>query len=142
MFFAELVQVSAGVGATSSRHEKIARLGEWLRRLSSDEIAVGVHYLSGRLPQGRIGVGGSLLRAQAPTPAERATLTLREIDDAFTRLAATSGSGAGAARQRQLQALFERATAQERDFLGRLLTGELRQGALEGIMLEALAFAA
>src|SRR5205814_7527507 len=125
MLFAQLVQVSADIGATSSRNEKIARLCEWLRQLSPDEIAIGVHYLSGRLPQGRIGIGGALLRAAPPIAIERSTLRLRDVDDAFTGLAATAGSGSAAARRRQLYALLERVTASGRDFLVRLLTGEL-----------------
>src|SRR5205085_1445064 len=127
MLFAELVQVSTDIGATSSRKEKISRLCEWLRRLSPKEIAIGVHYLSGRLPQGRIGIGGALSRASPPMAIERSTLKLGDVDDAFTELAATAGSGSAAARQRQLHALFERATPSERDFLVRLIAGELRQ---------------
>jgi ATP-dependent DNA ligase I len=141
MLFTALVDVSTNIGATTSRNEKIARLCEWLRRLSPAEITIGVHYLSGRLPQGRIGVGHALLRGEI-APAAQSTLQIRDVDEVFAAIVATSGSGATAARSRQLRALFERATRSERDFLVRLLIGELRQGALEGIMVEAVARAA
>jgi DNA ligase 1 len=139
----EIVRVSEQVGATSGRLEKIARLRELLRALAPAEIVAGVHYLSGQLLQGRIGVGGALLAAVRPAPsAGQATLTVAELDHAITALAAITGPGSGAVRKRLLGEVFGRATAAEQDFLHRLFSGELRQGALEGVMVEALAQAA
>lgn len=143
MYLTELVDVSARIQATPSRQEKIARLCEWLRRAPVADISTGVHYLSGRLPQGRIGVGAALIESARATPAAaRPSLVLTDVDRAFAELARTAGAGSQAERQRRMNALFARATAAERDFLIRLLHGDLRQGALEGVMLEAVACAA
>jgi DNA ligase 1 len=142
MRFSELVDVSAQVGATSSRHEKIDLLRRWLHRLAPSEISAGVHYLSGRLPQGRIGIGGALLRAARGAPVVSVELSLADVDRLFDRLARTSGKGSNTARRDDLRETFARASEAERDFLVRLLAGELRQGALEGVMLEAVATAA
>lgn len=142
MFLSELVNISARVGATAGRLEKIELLRDGLRRLAPEGIAIGVYYLSGRLPQGRIGIGSALLRAARNAPALPSALSLEEVDRAFAHLADTAGKGSSATRRERLSGLFARATAPERDFLLRLLTGELRQGALEGIMVEAVARAA
>ena len=99
--------------------------------------------MSGRLPQGRIGLGWAALRqARDGEPATEAGLTLREVDAGFTRMAGLSGTGSGRERQRLLRALMQRATGDEREFLSRLVLGELRQGALDGLMVEAVARAA
>src|SRR5690606_24845582 len=125
------------------RNEKIARLQACLRRLTPCEIALGVHYLSGRLPQGRIGVGGALLGALARAPhAQHPQLELRDVNEALGDVARAAGAGAAARRRARLEALLARATPPEQAFLLRLLAGELRQGALEGVMQEALARAA
>lgn len=143
MGLSDLVEVSLHVGATAGRNEKIELLSGCLRRLPPEEAAVGVNYLSGLLPQGRIGVGGAALRRAAEVPStQQPTLQLRDVDDALVQIARTSGGGSNQARERQLAALFARATRVERDFLLRLLAGELRQGAQEGVMLEAVARAA
>lgn len=142
MLLSELVDISARVAANASRNEKVGLLCRWLRRLSAAETPIAVHYLSGRLPQGRIGIGGALLYEARVHPAQRPVLSIEEVDRAFADLAAMSGSGSSGARRRRLTALFERTTAAELDFLVRLLAGELRQGALEGLMVEAVACAA
>lgn len=138
-----LVETSRRVAATASRLEKVEHLVRCLRACAADEIPVAVAYLSGDLPQGRIGMGYASIRAAVPDAgAEAASLTLAELDDAFTRIAATRGRGSGAARGRLLRGLLARGTRAEQEFLVRLLVGALRQGALEGIMLEAVATAA
>src|SRR6266568_2191217 len=143
MLLAELLAASERVAATRSRLAKIDALAECLRRLDTSEIALGVAYLSGDTRQGRIGVGYATLKgARAAAPASAARLTLAHIDEALARLAKTKGEGSAAERARMLAELFARATAPEQDFLARLLLGELRQGALEGIMLDAIAKAA
>src|SRR5213079_371830 len=143
MLLAELLAASERVAATRSRLAKIDALAECLRRLDASEIALGVAYLSGDTRQGRIGIGYAALKdALAATPAGSPRFTLTQVDDALARLAQIKGEGSAAGRARLLAELFAGATAPEQDFLARLLLGELRQGALEGIMIEAVGSAA
>src|SRR2546429_5385728 len=143
MLLAELLAASERVAATRSRLAKIDALAECLRRLDASEIALGVAYLSGDTRQGRIGIGYAALKdALAATPAGAPRLTLAQVDEALARLAQIKGEGSAAGRARLVAELFAGATAPEQDFLARLLLGELRQGALEGIMLDAIAKAA
>src|SRR5205814_5407606 len=119
---------------------KTDALAQCLRRLDASEIALGVAYLSGETRQGRIGIGYAALNdALAAKPASAPRLTLAQIDETLARLAQIKGEGSAAERTRLLAGLFARATAPEQDFLARLLLGELRQGALQGIMLDAIA---
>jgi DNA ligase-1 len=143
MRFSELVQTSAEVARTGGRLEKIRHLADLLTRLDEREIETTVAFLSGTTRQGRIGVGyATIASASDVTPADTATLEMSEVDAAFDALVAVSGKGAAAERARILRSLFARSTEVEQDFLRRLLHGELRQGALEGVLLEALARAA
>jgi DNA ligase-1 len=143
MLLAELLPASERVAATRSRLAKIDTLAQCLRRLDASEIPLGVAYLSGDTRQGKVGIGYAALKdALAATPLGAPRLTLAQIDETLTRLAQTKGEGSAAERARLLAELFARATAPEQDFLARLLLGELRQGALEGIMLDAIAKAA
>src|SRR5882672_11927729 len=143
MLLAELLAASERVAATRSRLAKIDTLAQCLRRLDASEIPLGVAYLSGDTPQGKVGIGYATLKdALAATPAGAPRLTLAQIDETLTRLAQVKGEGSSAERARLLAELFASATAPEQDFLARLLLGELRQGALEGIMLDAIAKAA
>ena len=140
MLLADLVRTSERVASVSKRTEKIAALAACLRRLSPDEAAIGVAYLSGRLTQGRIGVGGAVLGNAVHVPhATEPSLTLEQVDAALTRIAALSGPGSTGARQEALASMFQQATDAEASFVVRLLVGELRQGALGGIMEEAVA---
>jgi DNA ligase-1 len=142
MRLADLVTTSHRVSATRSRLEKISALGDLLRRLGPQEIDIAVAFLSGHLRQGRIGLGGAAVRSASPeTAATEPSLTLGEVDAAFERIAGTAGSGSTAERGRLLAGLLSRATREEQDFLVRLIFGELRQGALAGLMAEALAAA-
>ena len=141
MLLAEIAEASSEVASTSSRLAKIDRLATCLRRATPDEVAIAVAYLSGELPQGTVGVGWAALRDQA-SPAEMPTLELLEVDDAITRLKGISGKGSQAARREELATLFTRATESEQRLLVGLFLGELRQGALEGVMAEAVAKAA
>jgi len=139
---ATLVDASAQAAATASRLAKRDAIAALLRGAATDEVETAVAWLSGEIRQGRIGVGWSTLstlrgREAASTPS----LTLREVDAAFADVAAIAGKGSAAARNARLASLFARATTAEQDFLVRLLIGELRQGALEGVMLDAIAFA-
>jgi DNA ligase-1 len=139
MLFADLVATSGRLAATRSRLEKTRLLAELLRRARGPEIEIAVDYLSGVLPQGRIGVGwATLQRAFSGGVSTEPSLTLLEVDAALERVRSITGGGSQEARLAALADLFRRATVAERDFLGRLLVGELRQGALEGIMEEAI----
>jgi DNA ligase-1 len=143
MLLDDLVQVSARVSATGGRLDKVALLADALRRASPDDVSLVLHYLSGVLPQGRVGLGWAALQETLQAAgAERPALTLRDVDRTFTRVAAVAGRGAARERARLLREVMARATAGERDFLARLILGELRQGAVEGLMREAVARAA
>ncbi|HKU71070.1 MAG TPA: ATP-dependent DNA ligase [Burkholderiales bacterium] len=143
MLLADLVAASNRVASTASRLAKVRELADCLRRAAPAQIPVVIEYLSGETRQGRLGVAySSLASAQGGAVAPDATLTIEDVDQAFTRLAAIKGKGSSAARQAELAALLGRATATEREFLERLILGELRQGALRGVMAEAVAAAA
>jgi DNA ligase 1 len=140
---AELVRASQRVGATPARRGKIQELASLLKALTPDEVDVGVHYLAGEIPQGKIGIGYTAVRAAASTSASALEkLSITEVDGQLTDLAGIGGSGSAARRAEALKQLFSRATVSEQQFLLRLLIGELRQGALGGIMVDAIAAAA
>ncbi len=139
----ELVSVSQRVAGTSKRTGKLELLSGFLRRLEPHEVPIGVSYLSGSVRQNRIGIGWATVRAaQSDTAADAASLTLLEVDSTLERIAQSSGPGSTRERSRLLGDLLARATAEEQDFLARLIIGELRQGALAGIMVDAIARAA
>jgi DNA ligase 1 len=142
----ELVETSEAVAATPGRRAKIEEISALLRRADPGEIPVVVAFLSGELRQRQIGVGyaslGDLPGAQPGGTAAAVPLTVAETDAVFEAVGQVSGAGAQAERRRLLAALFGRATVAEREFLIRLLGGELHQGALEGVMIEAVARAA
>ena len=136
----DLVTTSAAVGEASSRLAKIGLLADLLRRLAPEEIDIAIGFLSGEPRQGRIGIGGATLwSAKDVTGADTPPLTLHDVDESFTQVAALKGAGSTAARQQRLRDLLGRATRAEQDFIVRLLFGELRQGALEAVLLEAVA---
>ena len=139
---AAVVDVSTAATATTKRTAKVAALVDLLRRLDPAEVAPAVGFLTGTPRQGRIGVGWATLSSLDVTPAAAPTLTIVDVDTALTELAVTSGAGSTAARAALLGDVFGRATEAEASFLYRLLVGELRQGALEGVMTDAVAKAA
>jgi len=139
----KLSDLSAAIAATRSRLKKRALLAACLREAPPLQVALAVSYIAGQLPQGRIGLGPAIVRHVARQPAaDRATLTLAEVDRAFSDVAATTGQGSKQARTDILGRLFARATGREQDFLCRLILGELRQGALDGVIIDAVADAA
>jgi ATP-dependent DNA ligase I len=138
----EIARTSFAVAEMPARLAKIELLAATLSRLRPEEVPIAVAYLSGELPQGSIGVGWAALRELPPPGQGPPTLELLEVDGALTRLAATVGKGSQAGRRAVLAELFGRATEPEQRFLTALLMGELRQGALEGVMVEAVARAA
>ena len=137
MLLADLVATSAQVAATRSRLAKVAALVEALNAAEPSEIEIVASYLSGSLRQRRTGVGWRSARATVP-PAQQPTLNLTEVDAAFETLSALSGPGSQLARKTQLDALMARATAAEQQWLAGLITGETRQGALDGLMVDAV----
>jgi DNA ligase-1 len=139
---AAVVRTSAAVAATSSRLEKTRLIADCLRALEPGEVEIALPYLSGELRQGRLALGYATLQSAGGNPAAGPALSLSEVDSAFDELKAITGKGAASARQALLKNLLEKATDQEQDFLLRLIVGELRQGALEGVMLDAVAAAA
>jgi DNA ligase-1 len=144
MRLADIAATWRAVGETSSRLEKVALLAECLRRAPPAEVALAAAWLGGDLPQGRLGVGWASLqqaRAAGP-PAAEASLQAGEVAATLSRIAEAGGAGSASARRRLLSDLLGRATAAEQEFLSRLLMGELRQGALEGVLTEAVARAA
>ncbi len=141
VLIADIARTSGAVAGTSGRKAKVTALAECLRRADADEAAIVVAYLSGELPQRQIGVGYAALR-DVPPPAAEPSLTVPEVDAAFTEIGAVSGAGSVARRRDLVAALLARATHPEQGFLIRLLAGELRQGALDGVMTEAIAAAA
>jgi DNA ligase 1 len=143
VLLAELVATSAQVAETSGRLKKIELLAQNLRQMNDDERAIGARYLAGELPQ-KTGIGyatvAEVLR-QTP-PASTTELTLTEIDRRFTSIADLRGAGSANARKEQLGAMLSLASAPEQQFLGGLAVGEVRQGALDGLVVEAIAKAA
>ena len=142
MLLDEIARTSAAVGQTRSRLAKIDLLVATLRHLGPDEVPIAVAYLAGVLPQGTVGVGWASLRHLPPPATPPPTLEVREVHAALDRIAAASGKGSQAARRGEVTELFSGTTEQERGFLLGLFSGEIRQGALEGIMVEAVAKAA
>jgi DNA ligase-1 len=138
---ATLAQASNQVAATSGRLDKIQVLADLLRQVGPDEIELAIAYLSGTIRQSKIGVGWATVQKAKAHVGTSASLQLRDVDETLEKIATASGKGSAGEKQRLLGDLFSRASADEQDFLFRLLTGELRQGALEGIMVEAVATA-
>jgi len=139
MLLTQIVEVSDQVRSTRARSQKIATLAELLRGISPEDAPIAVSYLSGQPLQDRLGAGYATVYAIETDPADEATLTLADVDAALAELASTSGPGSKAARAELLSSLFARATADEQDFLRGLILRNLRQGALEGVMADAVA---
>jgi DNA ligase-1 len=135
---ANVVATSRQVAATAARSIKTRLLADCLRGMSAEELEITVLYLSGEIRQGRIGIGPSALSACAADAALVPSLQVIEVDRLLEELATIRGSGSSARRAAALRTLFGRATAEEQEFLLRLLVGELRQGALMGVMIDAL----
>lgn len=138
---ADVVSTSTAVAATRSRRAKTAVLAERLALADPDELEIVTSYLAGSLLQRRTGLGWRSL-ATLPPPAEVPTLTVGDVDDAFGSIASLTGPGSGAARTAAVDRLFSNATAAEQAWLRGLVTGEVRQGALDSLVQEALAAAA
>jgi DNA ligase-1 len=139
---ADLVGASRAVAATRARNAKLELLARYVAPLDADAAALAVSYLSGGIPQGKIGVGYAMAYGarEEATPAATPSLTLEDVDATFAAIASTAaGSGSTRARKERLGALFARAAAEEGEFLAALAVGEVRQGALGALVGEALA---
>jgi DNA ligase-1 len=140
---ADVTAASEEVSRTSSRLAKVRTLAGCLREVEPGEIPIAVAFLTGAARQARLGISYTALQtASANAPAPQPSLTLAKVDEAFSDIAVMSGTGAASRRAARLAVLFGQATAAEQDFLARLIMGELRQGALKGLMLDAIAAAA
>ena len=137
----DLAQTSAAVAQTPGRLAKTRLLADCLRRAGPDDVPIVVAFLSGELRQRRTGLGYAALR-DLPAPAAQPSLSVREVDAEFERISAESGTGSTTARRDRLRALMARATSTEQRLLAGLVSGELRQGALDGVLTEAVATAA
>ncbi len=137
--FARLVDASQRVGATAARLTKVRELATLLRMLPAEELEAAVLYLSGDTPQGRIGIGYRALQQATAAAAATESLSIAEVDHELGRLRDARGAGSARRRAEVLNGLFARATSAEQRFLVRLLAGELRQGALAGVMADAIA---
>jgi DNA ligase-1 len=139
VLLATLVVTSNQVAATAGRLAKTQLLADLLKQAGPAEVELAIAYLSGTIRQSKPGVGWATLQKAKTHAAKAPRLELRAVDDLLEKIAATTGKGSAGAKQRLLGELFSSATKEEQDFLFRLLSGELRQGALEGVMVEALA---
>jgi DNA ligase-1 len=139
---ADVVTASSEIAGTSSRSQKVAILAELLRRLEGDEVPIVVGFLSGAPRQGRVGVGYSTIHRVEPASALEPTLTVADLDRAIVAVSEATGAGSAARRTEILGCLLGRATDEEAAFVRRLFTGEVRQGALAGLMVDAVARAA
>src|SRR4051794_20822441 len=136
MRFAQLADASDAVRAASARNAKIALLADALRALAADEIAAGAAYLSGEVLERQLGVGWATLR-NVPVAAAEPTLTVGEVAAELARIGALAGPGSQTARREAVNGLFARATEPEQRLLRGLIAGDLRQGALAGVLVEA-----
>ena len=139
MLLDELVKTTDTVAATRSRLAKVDALADLLRRLEPAEIATAVGLLTARPRQGRVGVGWRGMSAAMGEPAQEPSLTLADLDASLDRLLATAGAGSAAERAATLRTLTAAATEREQAFISGVLLGELRTGALEGVLTDAVA---
>src|SRR5687767_6957223 len=143
MLFREIVETSERVAATRSRKQKIEHLSACIARMAPAELPIGTGYLAGVTRQGKLGLGYSAVQKWAPDRAAgEATLSILDVDAAFERISKVSGSGSTAKRRDEWTALMAKATELEQSMLMRLVIGELRQGAMEGVVIDAVAKAA
>ncbi|MFF7260588.1 ATP-dependent DNA ligase [Streptomyces sp. NPDC008159] len=140
MLFAQLAHLSHQVAATSARSRKTALLAELFREADAEDVPIVIPYLAGRLPQGRLGIGWKVLD-QDIAPAAEPTLAVRDVDARLTEIGGVTGTGSQAERRRLVGELLAAATDVEQRYLFGLLTGEVRQGALDAVAVEGLAAA-
>jgi DNA ligase 1 len=143
VLLADVVATSTAIAATRSRKAKVAAIADLLARAGPAELETVTAYVGGSLRQRRTGLGWrGLTGLPAPADADAPTLTVLEVHEAFERIAALAGAGSQAARSAAVADLFGRATAVEQDWLRGVVTGAVRQGALDSLVQEGLAAAA
>ena len=137
---ADLVKISDRVASTARKKEKIAILADFLKQAQGKEIALAAAYLSGQIPQGRLGIGWATVQEALKGPTGNSKpVTLNEMDEILQGISQEQGAGSGQRKITRLKELLSRAGKEGRDFLIRLIMGEIRQGALEGLLLEGVA---
>jgi DNA ligase-1 len=140
MRLGQLVEASEKISMNRSKGQKIVLIAELLRQARGDDLVLAAHYMSGRLPQGRLGIGWKTLESATIDLSETPqALSLQEIDAYFETISGDTGAGSTGRKTRLLRELLSRAHVRERAFLSRLITGEIRQGALDGLVLDAIA---
>ncbi len=139
MLFSAIVEASRRMAATTKRSQKTELLADAVRQLHLNEVEIAVAFLSGTTCQGKLGLGPRGFQRALSPPAAEPTLTVLDVDQGFSGIAAAAGPGSENQRLFLAGQLLSRATGPEQTFILRLVAGELRQGALEGIMLEAVA---
>ncbi|HZE66878.1 MAG TPA: ATP-dependent DNA ligase [Sporichthyaceae bacterium] len=137
MLFDVLARTSADVAGNSARSVKIRLIADCLRAAQPIDVPIVVAYLAGELRQRRTGLGPAALR-DLPSPAADPTLTVAEVDATFATMSELSGAASSTRRKEMFRALAERTSAAEQQLLAGLVAGELRQGALDGLMVEAV----
>src|ERR1700749_919320 len=99
MLLSALERVSARVGETRKRNEKVRLLAECFAAAEARERGLAALYLSGAVRQAKLGVGYAQLRAVSEVaPAETDTLSIAELDQELESLANTKGAGSKAGR--------------------------------------------
>ena len=139
MLYGELVAASQRVAATPKRSEKVVALAALLRTAHPDEVAAAIGFLVGEPRQGRLGVGWATMSNLQAGPAGESSLTIHDVDATLTRVAGIEGAGSQGERTRVMTELWSKATSDEQHHLYRVLTGEMRQGANEGVVADAVA---
>ncbi len=140
MLLKDLVEISKRVGSTSKKKEKASLLSRFIQQAKGKEIALAANYLSGQLPQGRLGIGWATLQEALKDLTDQfRPLSLIEMDRLFEGISKEKGVGSLERKGKLFHDIFSYASQDEREFLIRLVMGEIRQGALEGLVLEAIA---
>ncbi len=142
MLFSLVVDTSEAVAVTAKRSEKVALLAAMLRHAAPVELPAVVAFATGVALTSRLGVGWATLSDVRPPPAAAASLSVLDVDRLLAELAKVEGAGSVARRRQVLEGLLGRATSAEQRFIGSIIRGELRQGALDGVMAAAVAKAA
>lgn len=139
MLLKDIVEISKSVGATTKKKEKVSLLAHLLKQAKGKEITLAARYLSGQLNQGRLGIGWAALQESLKDlPDQHRLLGLIEVDGIFEVVSGEKGPGSWGRKLAGLRNLFSPTSHQEREFLIGLVMGEIRQGALEGLVLEAV----
>lgn len=140
MLLQTLVRVSREIGATRSRTRKIEFIARALAALAPEERDIGIAYLAGEPRQDRLDLGPAAVMGIEVPPAVTPSLTLTDVDAALQAIADTpAGAGSRTRRVALLHELLGRADEAEQPWLRSLVLREVRQGSLEGLLVQAIA---